>query len=161
MPRSEGAAGEGPNDLIRDISRSGASRNSSETSEHRLMRAADDPLAVREIMTQVDEAGPVPQLATAMPGEATITLSRNSLMHGSLGHATRRGRMHYDGCEAPPEDLDQTSAFAPTRQDREEALDLGPPPAQAEPPGWFPGPRAGLAGLTVLAVLIWVNVLLS
>jgi anthranilate synthase component 1 len=47
--------------------------------------ASDDPLAVREIMTQVDEAGPVPQLATAMPGAARTR-------HPSLASATQRPR---------------------------------------------------------------------
>lgn len=159
MPPSEAPGGQGRSDLIRDIGRSGAAQGGIETPEHRLMRAAGDPLAVREIMSGVVSTAPMPQAAAPMSGEATITLARSILMHGSLDQAHwPQGRLRYDDREAGPEDPSPPSAFAPSAQDRAEALELDAPSAQSGSAGLLSGPPAVLGGLALLAVLAWLFV---
>lgn len=158
MPRSETPGGQGRNDLIRDIGKSGASRGGFETCEHRLMRAAGDPLAVREILSEVDQAGPVPRMAAPLAGEAAITLARSIIMHGSLDHANwPQGRMRYDAREARPGDPSPPSAFAPSPKDREEALDLDSPSERSAGAWSVSDPHAVLGGLAVFAVLVWLT----
>jgi hypothetical protein len=159
MPPSETPGGQGRSDLIRDIGRSGTTQGGAETNEHRLMRAAGDPLAVREIMSRLESSGPLPQAAAPMSGEATITLARSILMHGSLDQAHwPQGRMRYDAREALPEDSSPPSAFAPSARDREEALDLEAPSAQAQPAALLSGQHAVLGGLALFVILLWLVV---
>ena len=159
MPPSEVPGGQERSDLIRDIGRSGTTQGGTETKEHRLMRAAGDPLAVREIMSRLECSDPPPQAAAPMSGEATITLARSILMHGSLDQAHwPQGRMRYDAREALPEDSSPPSAFAPSARDREEALDLDAPSAQAQPAALLSGQLAVLGGLALLVILLWLVV---
>lgn len=156
MPPNEGAADQGQCDLIRDIGRSGAAQGDAETAEDRLMRAAGDPFAVRAILSQADEAGPLPQPAGRLAGEATILLARSMLLHGSLEEQSwTRGRTRYDDRKSRTDEPVPPAAFAPSAKDKEQALELDEPSVPPKPGPIMTGPLLG--GLALLATLAWIS----
>ncbi len=119
------------------------------------MRVARDPLAVREVLLQEGVSGQEPMAVTLLPGEATITLARGILFEGSADRMNwRRGDMHYLRHEACSESAAQATAFAPTSEDREDAVELNSDGAERSGTSGF-----GLlhfAALCVLAILLFV-----
>jgi hypothetical protein len=155
MPPSDSARGQGPADLIRDIGKSSTLTPQTNLQEQQLMRVARDPLAIRDILLQGDIAVEEPNVVTLLPGEAAIALAHRIVVEGDGGRLNwRLGDMHYIRHEARWQTAAQASAFAPSREDRDEALDLNSSGAERAGPSRFAFLR--LTALCVLAILLFV-----
>lgn len=140
-------------DLIRDIGRSSAAAREDDTPESRLMRVADDPLAVREMLSGGQVAGPRPEAAVLLAGEATIRLARKTLVHASHRPNVRLCRIDYQGLDDGLQDSLAPTAFIPSPTDREEALEpLRTGTVQART---TLRASAALAAFCLVALVVW------
>ena len=147
-----------PSGLIHDMGRhSGASLHDA-TPEQQLMQRAGDPLLVREFLSRQSTPERAPGMAPQLSGEATIGLARCILAQGSvelvnLPETSERYVAH----EPLLENSRVPSAFTPSVQEREGAIELG----QSQPGNGAPAAalaRADVvtAALTLAFGLLWI-----
>lgn len=127
VPESDGTGGEAREMLIRDISRSDCRCGAVITPEQHLMQISGDPLLVRELLLRAECAGPAPLGPSSLAGGVTIALTGSSLTTGVVAQASLHVRLkHYERREPLRETSCFPLVFEPSREDREEALDLDP-----------------------------------
>lgn len=147
-----------PCSLIHDMGRHSGSRLHDVTPELQLMQRAGDPLLVQEFLSRQPTLEPVPGVAPPMSGEATIRLARFILARGSVEHLIFGQESRRYGAREPLLENSQVpSAFIPSEQEREGAMELGQsPPGKDTPAAAVAGPVAVIAAMAFAAVLLWM-----
>jgi hypothetical protein len=126
MPGSEVSGKRSLDGLIRDIGRSEVRGSNPATSERHLMQLAGDPLLVgRFIARQEGEPTLRPGPSAPVPGEVTLALARSIVAEGSIDQWGGTARLRqYESTEPRHYTSLSPLPFAPSRTDRENALDL-------------------------------------
>ena len=156
MPGSDGSGCPRLDDLIGDIGRSEARGSGPATAERHLMELAGDPLMVGAFLAREDGGvSPPPKPRAPVPGEVTIALARSILAEGSLDQRGATARLRqYENAEPRHRTSLSPSAFAPSRSDRDCALDHA-----ASPPGDDPENRL-LSQATPIIAIVGVSLIM-
>lgn len=151
-PESEPAPAPPEGTLLSEMSGSEMRRLTAVSPEAHLMRLADDPLLLRALLLR-QQAAPQPP-AAPVGGQISIALARRTRLGGNLT-GSAAGRNCYELGHGLREPSLAPTPFAPSRQDREEAVELGARAGGAEPRS---GPAIGLF-LLAAVLLLWLLVL--
>ena len=151
MAESEAEPAPADGGLLGELSGSVMRHPSAVSSDEELMRLASDPLLVRTFLQRRHAAPPTP--AAPAGGRISLALACTTDMGGSA--QTPPPHKSYERRDGLQEPSLSPTPFAPSREDREEAYDLGAAlsasgPGKDHAPGVFL-----LAAVLLLGAVIW------